>query len=273
MSTDTVKRGGPETKVALFFLANVAYEGVNYGPAYLRSVAYVRESEAVRLLGKGQARELWSGPCTAETVRCDRGGAPNEISNPCCLGWIRALVDRVGRLLDEAGVTWWLDYGTLLGAVRHGGVIPWDKDADLGFFAEDWPKVEALREVLEAEGYNFDRTAVRPGSFQSGDRVKVRLSALNHTNVDLFPWYRREDGTRYRKNYVDVDRFKGREFPEDRLLPLESVAFEAGEYPAPRGSGSIDFDNPDAEAEWFVRHRYGEHWRVGIRQNNDGVTR
>ena len=45
------------------------------------------------------------------------------------------------RFCKETGVCYWLMFGSLLGAVRHGGFIPWDDDLDVGMMRED---VQAL---------------------------------------------------------------------------------------------------------------------------------
>ena len=37
---------------------------------------------------------------------------------------------RIDETCSELGVSYWLDGGTLLGAVRHHGPIPWDDDVD-----------------------------------------------------------------------------------------------------------------------------------------------
>ena len=54
----------------------------------------------------------------------------------------------VGSILEENGYQYWLDFGTLLGAVRHKGFIPWDDDIDLGMTREHY---EHFLEVAEQE--------------------------------------------------------------------------------------------------------------------------
>ena len=61
----------------------------------------------------------------------------------------RRLVDMaedLNELCDEHGLTLYMSGGTLLGAVRHKGFIPWDDDIDLYMTRPDYDRfVELIR--------------------------------------------------------------------------------------------------------------------------------
>lgn len=54
----------------------------------------------------------------------------------------------VDKICRKHNIPYWIDYGTLLGAIRHGGFIPWDDDIDICVMDEYYGR---LRKVLIEE--------------------------------------------------------------------------------------------------------------------------
>lgn len=75
------------------------------------------------------------------------------------------ILSDIQRYCNEHNLTWWLDFGTLIGAVRHKGYIPWDDDIDIGMYHDDFDEF--------VKGYN-----------QSTSRYRVETSLTNPNH----PW-------------------------------------------------------------------------------------
>ena len=75
------------------------------------------------------------------------------------------MLKELDEYLGEHGIQYSIMSGTLLGAVRHGGFIPWDDDIDIAVLRKDYDRlIEILRknkrigEELEISGYEVDKT-------------------------------------------------------------------------------------------------------------------
>ncbi len=66
--------------------------------------------------------------------------------HPKIAGQIYQMLATLDKVLTNHAIPYWIDGGVLLGAVRHGGLIPWDDDGDIEVFEKDWPTILSLKQ-------------------------------------------------------------------------------------------------------------------------------
>lgn len=66
----------------------------------------------------------------------------------------KEMIAEVDRICRKCGIHYNMVGGTMLGAIRHQGYIPWDDDADIGFLRNEYEKFrEACKTELNQEKY------------------------------------------------------------------------------------------------------------------------
>jgi lipopolysaccharide cholinephosphotransferase len=73
------------------------------------------------------------------------------------------ILEAFDEYCDKHSLTYWIAYGTLLGAVRHKGFIPWDDDIDIIMPVADYRRLIALTNEGEHVGaqYRFAAHSVK----------------------------------------------------------------------------------------------------------------
>ena len=74
------------------------------------------------------------------------------------------LLKEIDRICRKYKIKYALDSGTLLGAVRHGGFIPWDDDVDVMFTRKNY---EMFAKVVRRE-LPEDMSFVEPNEYHGG---------------------------------------------------------------------------------------------------------
>lgn len=111
-----------------------------------------------------------------------------------------SILKEVDRICRKHKLSYWLDGGTLLGAMRHGGFIPWDDDIDIGMTLED---MQAFMKVAPSELPDtlFLQT---PESDPTSKEPIVKIRDLNSIYIEAGDTFSVE----YQKGlYVDIFPF------------------------------------------------------------------
>ena len=64
------------------------------------------------------------------------------------------------EIFDRNNVTFWLDWGTLLGAVRDQRLIPWDWDMDLGILNGEYDKIISISDQIKKAGFLMNEVSI-----------------------------------------------------------------------------------------------------------------
>lgn len=152
---------------------------------------------------------------------------------------ITELLEYTAVLLQKHGITFWLDAGNLLGAMRNGKAIPHDYDGDMGIFESDIERIEALSEEIKADGYNSS-------AIKRGQRTHVFKIWKNNPDFhnDLWPCFITENKI---VQNIHISHFH---VPLIDITNMQSIMYEGKEYPCP--------DN----VEQLIISRYGKNFRT-----------
>lgn len=168
------------------------------------------------------------------------------------------LLNTVGLLLNESGIRYSLDAGTLLGVMREKRLLPWDTDVDLAISAQDVKKIPQFRKRIRTAGYisRIRKTTSDVSFIKKGSPRLIRIYTKrwgffkDEQIMDIFIKYKQGDSY-----YWTVD---------SRQPLLQSCPKEALDELIPHHFNQMRHWIP-ASWDQYLQSHYGD-WRVVKKQ-------
>ena len=124
------------------------------------------------------------------------------------------IMEYIHEVCNKIGVKYFLAYGSLIGAVRHQGFIPWDDDMDICMLRDDYEKLQDYlianpSERYQVMSYKNNRNYVYPFMKVMDNQTylieeDVRIDSNMGIYVDIFPVDGYEDDQAFKDKMTTI---------------------------------------------------------------------
>ncbi len=183
---------------------------------------------------------------------------------------VSVILKKIVVVFEEHCSDYWLDYGTLLGYVREGGIIKNDIDLDFGIKIKTTSK--QFTKSLEKEGFCLTQQTVVEGD------VTVQQYIFENVGFDIF-YYREEEG-RLKTNIWYADDYS---IPQEKSYELGRCSLSELTFDdittIPVKFYGVDFRIPK-DSHHYLEQNYGPdfmtpnpNWTFHDEQNRETVNK
>ena len=152
------------------------------------------------------------------------------------------ILDFVADFCDKNNIKYWLACGTLLGAIRHKGYIPWDDDIDIGMLRPDYDK---FIKIFKDKNNKYELH-----NYMNDKNWHLAFSKVYDTDTVLYE----PDEKTGQKECVNIDVFVYDNAPDD--LKKREKLFKKKDFYRKLNSFRVNkgFENPKYKKYNFIRY-------------------
>jgi hypothetical protein len=161
----------------------------------------------------------------------------------------------IGKLLTQANIPWWIDCGTLLGAYRYGGVIPWDNDIDVALLLPDFENARKVFNQLDSNKYqvqdwsgrDFPQTFLKIYVKETQDMIDIYFYDIDPIQKQCTYIFSLDQSIFFFNWWKEGERRFTKPISFNQLFPLKRTLFDGIEVFIPNETVS------------FLQRYYGEN--------------
>lgn len=153
-------------------------------------------------------------------------------------------LQKLKKVLDSLKITFFLEGGVLLGAVRNKNFIKWDHDVEVGVFSEKLNKKKILDILYKIHDQELKIDFVD----STTDNFKINFHEHQHTKFSIL-------GFKKEKNYLSRHMYK---YPSSFFFPLNNINFLGKNYKIPNN------------VKDFLKWTYGD-WKKEVRSRDINI--